>query len=534
MAQINLLVGDIAGNAEKIIQAAFTARDQFQSDLIIFPELTLTGYPPEDLLMREGLLKQAQQALEKIKQEVDGITLVIGLPARIDEKLYNTAVVIRDKQNIAVYHKYELPNYGVFDEVRYFQPGVHASVFEINGIKIGLTICEDIWFKTASEKARNAGAEIIVNLNASPFHLGKLAEREQQVIQRSQENRLPVAYVNLVGGQDELVFDGASFITNADGDIIFRGVSFAEELTHHVVKKEDGLIEIEPGTVSPHPPQEESVFKALVTGVHDYVKKSGFNGAVIGLSGGIDSAVTLVVAVEALGAENIEVLMMPSRFTADMSLQDAEKLAHHLDVDYRVLPIEKAFATFMDILADEFAGLPEDTTEENIQARCRGLMLMAVSNKKGKIVLTTGNKSEMAVGYSTLYGDMAGGFDVLKDVPKTLVYKLSRWINREQEIIPWRIIERPPSAELRADQTDQDSLPPYEILDDILERYISHDQSVSAIVADGFDAAVVRKITRMVDQNEYKRRQAPPGVRITPRAFGKDRRYPIISGFSDV
>lgn len=531
MAQIDLLVGDVVGNTRKIIEAAHRAREEFAADLVVFPELALTGYPPEDLLLRPGLQLHVLEGLEHIRREVRGIEVLVGHPQHGTEGLHNAASLIRDGEIRAVCQKEHLPNYSVFDEKRYFVPGHGACVAEVGGAKIGFTICEDIWSPGPVRKAREAGAELIVNINASPFHTGKGAEREAVVRDRVQENGLPVLYLNLVGGQDELVFDGQSFAMNSAGEVVRRAPICAEGLYAVDLERRGGQWVPVPGEVVERPPLEEKVYRVLVLGVRDYVRKNGFKGAVLGLSGGIDSALTLAIAVDALGADEVEAVMMPSRYTADMSIEDAQAEAGNLGVTYRVIPIEKPFQAFLDVLKDEFAGYGADVTEENIQARCRGVILMAISNKTGRILLTTGNKSEVAVGYTTLYGDMAGGFAPIKDVPKTMVYRLAEFVNREREIIPRRVLERPPSAELAPGQTDQDSLPPYPVLDAILERYVEQDQSIEEIVAAGFEEETVRRVAWMVDRNEYKRRQAPPGVRITRRAFGRDRRYPITSGY---
>ncbi len=527
LAQINLLVGDVAGNTQRVIDAANIARDEQQAHTVLFPELTLTGYPPEDLLLRSEFIERVEQALDRLCRSVKGIDLVVGYPRLKEGKLFNAAGVIRDGEIIAEYYKALLPNYSVFDEKRYFEPGGEPCVVDIAGTPVGLTICEDIWFKEPAAQAATAGAKVLFNLNASPFHSGKAPEREELLRKRALESNLSIAYVNLMGGQDELVFDGGSFVVDSNGELAHRAPFFEE--TQTVVEFQDA--EPVAQAIIPYPGEEEGIYNALVLGVRDYVLKNGFHGAVLGLSGGIDSALTLAVAVDALGADQVEVVLMPSRYTADMSNEDAVKEADALGVEYHVIPIEPAFNTFLEMLAEEFAGTERDVTEENIQARCRGIILMAISNKKGKILLTTGNKSEMSVGYATLYGDMAGGFAPIKDVPKLMVYRLAEYCNREREIIPRRVIERPPSAELSPDQKDSDSLPPYEILDEILARHVEQDQSVAEIVAAGFDEATVRRVARMVDRNEYKRRQAPPGVKITRRAFGRDRRYPLTSGF---
>lgn len=531
IAQSNLLVGDVDGNTQKVIEVACRARDEHQAHAVVFPELTLTGYPPEDLLLRPELLQRVEDALQRLCREVTGMALIIGYPRQREDGLYNVAGVIRDGMIEAEYCKQELPNYGVFDEKRYFKAGSGACVFDLRGVKVGLSVCEDIWVEGPTRQAREAGAELLLNLNASPFHSGKHYEREERARQRVRQAGIPVIYANLLGGQDELVFDGASFVMDREGKVTHR-CGFCEECETLVELERTGRdVSPVPGSLAPVPDEEEAVYRALVLGVRDYVSKNGFRGAVLGLSGGVDSALTLAVAADALGPEQVEVVLMPSRYTAGMSNEDAEAQAQALGVDYRTIPIEPAFNAFLDMLAEEFAGRPMDVSEENIQARCRGIILMAISNKKGRILLTTGNKSEMSVGYATLYGDMAGGFAPIKDVPKILVYGLCRYRNSLGPVIPERVLMRPPSAELRPDQKDEDSLPPYDVLDPILRRYIELDQGVREIIDAGFDAETVRRITALVDRNEYKRRQAPPGVRITRRAFGRDRRYPLTSGF---
>ena len=531
LAQINLLVGDIAGNTQQIIDEALRARDEQQAHAILFPELALTGYPPEDLLLRQELVHRVEHSLRLLCDRVTGIDLILGYPIRRDGLLYNAAGVIRDGHLIAEYHKTLLPNYSVFDEKRYFEPGGDPCVLEINGVPVGITICEDIWYKMPAARAAEQGARILLNLNASPFHQGKAPEREKLLEKRAVETNLAIVYLNLIGGQDELVFDGGSFVVDQTGKLTQRLPYFEGALGLVEFDTLGGVTTPVPSVISARPADEEGIYKALVMGVRDYVFKNGFRGAVLGLSGGIDSALTLAIAVDALGPEQVEVVMMPSRYTADMSNEDARKEAEALGVSYRVIPIEPAFETFLDMLKTEFAGTSVDATEENIQARCRGIILMAISNKKGKILLTTGNKSEMSVGYATLYGDMAGGFAPIKDVPKTMVYRLAQYRNRIKEVIPQRVITRPPSAELAPDQKDSDSLPPYDVLDDILLRYVERDQGVEEIIAAGFDREVVKRVTKLVDRNEYKRRQAPPGVKITQRAFGRDRRYPLTNGF---
>jgi NAD+ synthase (glutamine-hydrolysing) len=542
IAQLNLVVGDVAGNTDRVIDAATQARAS-GVDLLVFPELTLTSYPPEDLLLRPELLDRVDRALERIRGACHGISLVLGYPRRAMGGLFNVAGLLRDGQLLGEYAKQQLPNYSVFDEKRYFQAGTAPLVVEHLGHRIALSVCEDIWHEGPTEQAVAAGAQLLINLNASPFHVGKRSEREALVSRRAREHGLPILYANLVGGQDELVFDGCSFAVDRAGRILQRAAAFAEDRLTLVLDEagelvaEDSVPEVATAVTpaseaSEHSWAEEaSVYAALVLGVRDYVRKNGFQGAVLGLSGGVDSALTLAIAVDALGADAVEGVLMPSRYTSDMSNADALEEAASLGVATRTISIEPAFQSLLAMLEPAFAGRPADVTEENIQARCRGIILMAISNKTGRILLTTGNKSEMAVGYATLYGDMAGGFAPIKDVPKLLVYRLARYRNVRSTVIPERVLTRPPSAELRPDQTDQDSLPPYEVLDPILRLYIEDDEGVEGIVARGYDVETVRRVTRLVDRNEYKRRQAPPGVRISTRAFGRDRRYPITSGF---
>ncbi len=536
MAQLNLRVGDIHGNVERVIEAAAAARQQ-QADVIVFPELTLCGYPPEDLLLRDSMQKRIEAALAQLCRDVQGIALLIGYPWRENGQCYNACALIEAGRITARYFKQKLPNYRVFDEKRYFVAGSEACVVDIRGIPVGLTICEDIWHPEPMAAARAAGARLMLNLNASPFHRGKQAEREAVLAQRAREGEMPILYVNQVGAQDELVFDGGSCMVAASGQLLQRLPAFDEALEIAELHVSDELVQPQPGIQAPLQSLEASVYQALVVGTRDYVQKNGFKGVVLGLSGGIDSALTLAVAVDALGADRVEAVMMPYRYTAQMSLEDAEAEARTLGVKYSVLPIEPMVSAFMDTLAPVFAGLGRDTTEENLQARCRGTLLMAISNKKGYLVLTTGNKSEVAVGYCTLYGDMAGGFDVLKDVPKTLVFRLSEYRNtlgcetHGGEVIPQRVIDRPPSAELAPDQKDEDSLPPYPVLDEILRLYVEEDRSADSIIAAGFSVEDVRRVLRLVDLNEYKRRQAAIGPRITQRGFGRDRRYPITSGW---
>lgn len=525
LAQINLMVGDIPGNARRVIDAA--KRLHGQADIVVFPELTLTGYPPEDLLLRPACDARVADALDEIARAAVGITLVVGYPALRDGVRYNMAGIMRDGAVELEYRKMELPNYSVFDERRYFEPGRNALVFRQGGIEFGVTVCEDIWFDKPVQCAVAAGAQVLLNLNASPFHQGKAAEREALVADRAARFGVSVVYVNLVGGQDELVFDGGSFVVDAAGSVAHRAVFFEESES---LLSFDGCVP-SASDVARFPDVDEQVYQALVIGTRDYVRKNGFASVVLGLSGGIDSALTLAIAVDALGSENVETVSMPSRYTAQISGEDALQQAQRMGVRHQTISIEPVFRAFLEMLSETFADTEADLTEENIQARCRGILLMAISNKRGRMLLTTGNKSEMSVGYATLYGDMAGGFAPLKDVPKLLVYRLARWRNRDAEVIPERVIERPPSAELRADQKDTDSLPDYEILDGILALYVEQDRSPDEIIAAGFDPVIVERVAGMVDRNEYKRRQAPPGIKITRRAYGRDRRYPIVSGF---
>lgn len=529
LAQLNMLVGDIEGNTCKVIECAQKARSEYRANIIVFPELTLCGYPPEDLLLRESMMLRIEKALEQLAAAGGGIDMALGLPAMGDKGLENQAVVIRDGNIICRHAKRYLPNYQVFDEKRYFVPGTGYSVFECLGVKIGLTVCEDIWFPDPAADVAAAGARFILNLNASPFHLYQHDYRLDVVSQRVRETGLPVVYVNQAGGQDELVFDGSSFVMNPDTSLAMTAVSHEESLS--LAEFDTGSGQFVRGAFHDNKTLEARVYDTLVTGVRDYVNKNGFKGVVLGLSGGIDSALVLAIAVDALGCDRVDAVMMPFRYTSPISLEDAETEARTLGVNYRILPIEPVFNSFMETLKEEFKGKARDTTEENLQSRCRGVLLMAISNKKGYLVLTTGNKSEMAAGYTTLYGDMAGGFDVLKDVPKTLVYRLSRYRNSLSPTIPQRVIDRPPSAELAPNQIDEDNLPPYDDLDKILELYIEQDRSAEYITEQGFDRDTVYQVLRLVDVNEYKRRQAPVGVRITPRGFGRDRRYPITSGW---
>ena len=530
MAQLNTVVGDFSGNAEEVLRIAEDAARKHENAVVVFPELTLSGYPPEDLLLRPSLSGRVQRALDWLCERLpSNLWVILGYPIMREGDLFNCAGVLHGGALVAEYHKRELPNYQVFDEKRYFTAGSDSCVVQIEGIAVGLSVCEDIWVDGPTAAAAGAGAELLINLNASPFHRGKQVEREVLVRDRAIANALPILYVNQVGGQDELVFDGGSFCTNADGSTVFSSERFVERNDWVTYASEDKAFTAGPNASALT--ELEATWEALVLGVRDYVNKNGFPSVVLGLSGGIDSALTLAVAVEALGADRVEAVMMPFRYTSEMSISDAAEQSEILGVRHSVISIEPIYETFMAALEPEFEGMGADTTEENLQARCRGVLLMSISNKKGSLVLTTGNKSELAVGYSTLYGDMAGGFDVLKDVPKTLVYELSEYRNTLAPCIPQRVIDRPPSAELAPDQRDDDSLPPYDILDRILELYVEQDYSAEAIIAEGIDRAYVERAVRLVDLNEYKRRQAPLGVRLTQRGFGRDRRYPITAAW---
>jgi NAD+ synthase (glutamine-hydrolysing) len=530
LAQINPVVGDLSGNAKLIRDAAEVAH-RAGAKLLITPELALTGYPPEDLLLRPAFIAAAADTLDQLRIALaafTGLAVVVGHPLKTPQGLHNAASVLRDGQSIASYAKHELPNNEVFDEVRYFTPGSAPCVFDIEGCAIGVIICEDAWHAGPATQAKAAGAQILISLNASPYHLHKENLRLEVLRKVIGATGLPFIYVNAVGGQDELVFDGGSFVLDANG-LVATAMPQFESGVGLVTIGQDGQPEL--GVVAPSSSMESQAYSALVLGVRDYVHKNGFPGIIIGLSGGVDSALVLAIAVDALGAEQVRAVMMQSPYTAEISWVDARALANNLGVQYDEIPIGSSVAALEGALASQFAGLAPDTTEENIQARVRGTLLMALSNKTGRLVLTTGNKSEMAVGYCTLYGDMAGGFAVIKDIPKTVVYKLCAYRNSLAPVIPERILTRAPSAELRPDQTDQDSLPPYELLDAIVEGYMEQNQSIAALIERGFDEASVRKITRLIKLNEYKRRQAPPGVRVTTRAFGRDWRYPITSRF---
>ncbi len=535
LAQLNLFVGDVSGNTQRVVDVSARARDELQADLVLFPELSLSGYPPEDLLFHTGLRRQVELALSRVREETRGITVMVGYPEYAEGAIFNAAAVVRDGATLANYRKQELPNYKVFDEKRYFRAGNETRIVELNGVRTALLICEDVWEPGPAKAAAAAGAQLIAVINGSPYSLDYQNRREEVVRERVRDSGLPVVYVNLLGGQDELVFDGGSFVMDANGEVVQRVAPFVESLTAVDIDLIDGKAVPRRGHIEPLLSREASVYHALVLGVRDYVEKHGFPGVVLGLSGGIDSALTLAIAVDALGADRVHVVMMPSRYTSQMSLDDAALQARTLNVRYDVISIESMFAATLESLKDVFAGREPDTTEENIQARIRGVLLMAISNKTGRMLVTTGNKSEMAVGYATLYGDMNGGFAPIKDCSKMLVYRLANYRNSVSHegapVIPQRVIDRPPSAELRPDQKDSDSLPPYEILDAILELFIEDDLSVDEITARGFDRTTVGRVLDMVKRNEYKRRQAPPGVRISDRAFGRDWRYPITSGY---
>ena len=530
-AQLNLWVGDIEGNVGKIIEAARHARDELKADLVACPELSMLGYPPDDLLLRTALPRAIEDGVARLLREVHGITLIIGLPEFAPEGRYNAAWVIRDGAVITRYRKQLLPNYGVFDEKRHFLPGSEgAAVFELRGVPVGVCVCEDVWGPGPAEAAKAAGARLLININASPYDLSKHHDRIEVLRARTAETGLPILYVNMVGGQDELVFDGGSIGINGDGALAFRAPVFEEGV--YVAGFNGRFV----GQIAAEEPEEAAVYKGLVQATRDYVERNGFPGALIGLSGGIDSALVAAIAADALGPEKVWTVALPSRYTAGMSNDDARLQAERLGLRHSVLPIETAFGAFNQTLAASFAGRGADITEENLQSRCRGVLLMALSNKFGQVVLTTGNKSEMAVGYATLYGDMCGGFAPIKDVYKTLVYRLARYRNSlgDGEVIPERVITRPPSAELRPDQKDSDSLPPYEVLDPILEAYVEDSRSIAEIVAMGYDQATVQRVAALVRRSEYKRRQAPPGPKITRRAFGRERRYPITAVYGDL
>ncbi len=566
LAQINAKVGDIEGNLNKILTYISSAKD-CGVDILCFPELSVTGYPPEDLLLKPNFINDSMSTIEEIRKASSNITVIVGFPDR-KEDIYNAAAIIHDKKLIDVYHKRYLPNYGVFDENRYFQSGVRAPVYKLDEVIFGVNICEDIWYPgdPTRRQALLGDAQIIINISSSPYYASKVASRERMLMTRARDNSVNIVFCNMVGGQDELVFDGHSVVIGESGEIIARAKSFEEDLliadinanrvfrsrihdprrrkerhtlVAHSEKAEVIVIELKKSKAITKPPvkcrleefnkKEEEIFRALVMGTKDYITKNGFKKVAIGLSGGIDSAIVAAVAVEALGSDNVVGVAMPSMYSSKGSVGDSEKLARNLGIELLNIPINNAFSSYNEMFSNVFRGKKHDATEENLQARIRGNILMALSNKFGWLVLTTGNKSEMSVGYCTLYGDMAGGFAVIKDVPKTTVYQISKFYNESKgkAVIPNSILNKPPSAELRPDQLDTDSLPPYEVLDPILKAYVEDDLSTDEIVSQGFKRSLVKKIIKMVDQNEYKRRQAPPGIKITARAFGKDRRFPI-------
>jgi NAD+ synthase (glutamine-hydrolysing) len=528
IAQLDCVVGDLAGNAERILGAVAEGR-RGGADLVVTPELSLCGYPPEDLVLRPAFLAACGDALQGLAAQISGPAVLVGFPEAAEAKPHNAAAVLKDGKVAAVYRKCELPNYTVFDEQRYFEPRCEPCVVDVAGARVGVVICEDIWFPGPARTARDAGAQVIIVPNGSPYHTRQQALRREVVTARVRETGLPVVYVNRVGGQDELVFDGASFILDGNGELAQQLPAWHETVA--MAEFEGATPKKVRGTLDER--LEPNVYAALTMGVRDYVHKNRFPGVLLGLSGGIDSALTLAIAVDALGRDQVRAVMLPSRYNAAMSLEDAKTMAGILGVRYDEIAIEDVFQSFHRALAEEFKGRPPDATEENIQARIRGTLLMALSNKYGSIVLTTGNKSEMAVGYATLYGDMAGGFAVLKDISKTLVYRLARYRNSLGRVIPERIITRAPSAELRANQTDQDSLPPYDVLDAILEAYVEEGVSPAEIVARGIAAEHVANVVRLIKIAEYKRRQSAVGIRITPRGFGKDWRYPITSAWAE-
>lgn len=529
VAQHAFRVGDVDGNARRIVEQAVHARDALRAEVVVFPELALVGYPPDDLLLRSGMPAAVTAAMAHIREAVHGVTLIVGHPSYDDGRCCNSASVLRDGEIVARTDKQALPNYGVFDERRHFSSGDRSLVVDIAGHRVGVLICEDLWEPGPAARAAAGGAEVIIGINASPFVIGKQAQRRAVCAARARETGLPVLYANLVGGQDDLLFDGASFATARDGGLVFGAPAFVD--TTAVVTLDQGML------CGDSPAEEDDtgvLYRGLVRAVRDYVDGNGFPGALVGLSGGIDSALVAALAVDALGAERVWTVAMPSRYTADMSNTDAAAQASIMGMRHDVIPVEPAFETYAGMLGELFAGRTADLTEENLQSRIRGTLLMALSNKFGHVVLTTGNKSEMATGYATLYGDMCGGFAPLKDVYKRDVWRLARWRNRDHEVIPWRVITRPPSAELREDQTDEDSLPPYEVLDEVLRLYIEEQCSPEEIVAAGFSADIVRQIVGLVQRAEYKRRQAPPGPKVTPVAFGRDRRFPITASYRDL
>ena len=529
--QENPIVGDIEGNLNLAISAIEDLSSNGSPDIFLFSEMFITGYPPEDLILRDDLLKYAYDAVKKLSEVKPESFVVIGYPKKEGDLIYNCAGVLRNHSIITEYKKQELPNYEVFDEKRYFEPGSSPGIFEVSGLRVALSVCEDIWHEKVIKQAYDNKADLILNINASPYHLKKIENRKELLINHSSKYSLPIVYANQIGGQDELVFDGTSMAIDGRGKQVIQLAKFKKDLKTIIFEDKEGCLEAHSEMIIPDDNELEEVYQALVVGARDYIEKNKFPGAIIGSSGGIDSALTAAIAADAIGADKVRTFMMPFEYTSDMSIEDAAELANNLGIKHSTIPIGQIYDSFSCSLEDEFSGKEKDITEENLQSRCRGVILMALSNKSGDLVLTTGNKSETAVGYSTLYGDTAGGFCVLKDVPKTMVYELSKYRNTISKVIPERIIESPPSAELAPDQKDSDSLPDYDILDKIIELYVEQDKSKEEIANIGVDKKIVDRVIRLIDLSEYKRRQAPLGVKITSRGFGKDRRYPITNKF---
>ena len=529
--QENPIVGDIEGNLNLAISAIEDLSSNGSPDIFLFSEMFITGYPPEDLILRDDLLKYAYDAVKKLSEVKPESFVVIGYPKKEGDLIYNCAGVLRNHSIITEYKKQELPNYEVFDEKRYFEPGSSPGIFEVSGLRVALSVCEDIWHEKVIKQAYDNKADLILNINASPYHLKKIENRKELLINHSSKYSLPIVYANQIGGQDELVFDGTSMAIDGRGKQVIQLAKFKKDLKTIIFEDKEGCLEAHSEMIIPDDNELEEVYQALVVGARDYIEKNKFPGAIIGSSGGIDSALTAAIAADAIGADKVRTFMMPFEYTSDMSIEDAAELANNLGIKHSTIPIGQIYDSFSCSLEDEFSGKEKDITEENLQSRCRGVILMALSNKSGDLVLTTGNKSETAVGYSTLYGDTAGGFCVLKDVPKTMVYELSKYRNSISKVIPERIIERPPSAELAPDQKDSDSLPDYDILDKIIELYVEQDKSKEEIANIGVDKKIIDRVIRLIDLSEYKRRQAPLAVKITSRGFGKDRRYPITNKF---
>ena len=529
--QENPIVSDIEGNLNLAIYAIEDLSSNGSPDIFLFSEMFITGYPPEDLILRDDLLKHAYDAVKRLSEVKPESFVVIGYPKKEGDLIYNCAGVLRNHSIITEYKKQELPNYEVFDEKRYFEPGSSPGIFEVSGLRVALSVCEDIWHEKVIKQAYDNKADLILNINASPYHLKKIENRKELLINHSSKYSLPIVYANQIGGQDELVFDGTSMAIDGRGKQVIQLAKFKKDLKTIIFEDKEGCLEAHSEMIIPDDNELEEVYQALVVGARDYIEKNKFPGAIIGSSGGIDSALTAAIAADAIGADKVRTFMMPFEYTSDMSIEDAAELANNLGIKHSTIPIGQIYDSFSCSLEDEFSGKEKDITEENLQSRCRGVILMALSNKSGDLVLTTGNKSETAVGYSTLYGDTAGGFCVLKDVPKTMVYELSKYRNTISKVIPERIIERPPSAELAPDQKDSDSLPDYDILDKIIELYVEQDKSKEEIANIGVDKKIVDRVIRLIDLSEYKRRQAPLGVKITSRGFGKDIRYPITNKF---